>query len=458
MLEDTIAAIATPPGIGGIAVIRVSGPGAETILKRLFRPRKPLVEARDRHLYHGDILSPETGATLDEVLVALMRGPNSYTGEDVLEIHSHGGLILPQKILSAIILAGARPAEAGEFTRRAFLNGRMDLAQAEAIGDMITANTDRGLEVALSHLKGNLSREIHGLAGNIAEILAEVEATIDFADDMEEVPSADKIPGRLQAVAENLQQLAATFEEGRQIRNGLRLVIAGRANVGKSSLLNRLLGEKRAIVSPVPGTTRDFIEESIDLQGMALVITDTAGIRMTDNDIEQAGMDMVWEQIAMADAVLVLLDGSEPLTPQDGIILEKCRTKSIIPVINKCDLPQALREDDIDAAVDWQPIRISAKFDVGIEALKASIYEHFMTSRHGGKHQAAIITNLRHKIALDRAASFLLQAAGSAAGNCSPELTATDVRDALDSLEEISGKTTTGEILDLVFSKFCIGK
>ena len=458
MIEETIAAIATPSGIGGIAVIRISGPNAETILQRLFRPASPRETFHSHRLYHGEIVSPETGAVLDEVLVSLMRSPHSYTGEDVLEIHGHSGFILPQKLLAAVIQAGARPADAGEFTQRAFLNGRIDLAQAEAIADMIAAKTEKGLEIALSHLKGELSRKINASADHMREILSQLEAAIDFTDDMDDIRPSEDLPERLNAIAEDLRYLAATFEAGKRIRNGLRIVIAGRANVGKSSLLNRLLGEKRAIVAPTPGTTRDFIEESIDLHGMALIITDTAGIRITDNPVEQAGMDMVWERITLADAVLVLLDGSEPLTGTDRILLEKSREIPVIPVINKCDLPQEITESDIFTATKKQSLRISAKYDMGIEALKTSIYEHFTGLPQDRDDHAVTITNLRHKIALDRAAAFLSQAADNARTKHSPELTAADIRDALDSLEEICGKTTNDQILDMVFAKFCIGK
>jgi len=457
MREDTIAAIATPPGAGGVAIVRVSGPLAAPLFHTLFKPKKPLESPLNHHLYYGEILSPDTGAVIDEALVVLMRGPRSYTGEDVLEIHSHGGFILPQKILDAVIQAGARPAEAGEFTRRAFLNGRIDLSQAEAVADMVAAKTEKGLEIALSHLRGDLGCKVHALAGNITDILAQLEAAIDFADDMDETPPDEEIPRRLDAISRDLRQLASTFEEGKRIRNGLRVVIAGRANVGKSSLLNRLLGEKRAIVAPTPGTTRDFIEEAVDLYGIPLIITDTAGIRTTGNAVEQAGMDMVWERIALADAVLVLLDGSEPLTEQDRDLLEKCQGKTVIPVINKRDLPQALREDDLAAAAAGRPVRISAKYDMGMEDLKKALHDHFLNAPpdRGG---STIITNLRHRLALDRAAFFLSQAADTTAGNCSPELTAADIRDALDSLEEICGKTANDSVLDLIFSKFCIGK
>ncbi len=458
MHEDSIAAIATPPGVGGIAVIRISGRLAEPIFHSLFRPGKPLPHPQNHHLYHGEILSSRTGPVLDEVMVCLMRKPHSYTGEDVLEIHCHGGSLVPQKILAAVIKAGARPAEAGEFTRRAFLNGRMDLSQAEAIADLIAARTDKGMEVALSHLKGDLGHIINDRVSDLTDILARLEADIDFTDDLDEMPPGDNISGQLQSIAGELDRLALTYEEGRIARNGAGIVIAGRANVGKSSLLNRLLGEKRAIVTPTPGTTRDFIEESIELQGIVLRITDTAGIRATDNDIEQAGIDLVWERTAAADVVIVLLDGSEPLTHEDRDIIERCAGKPVIPVINKMDLPHTIREEEIMVVTQRPPVWISAKYDRGMEALKETLYQHFTLSGNDEATPPTLITNLRHKQALEKAAARLSQAAQNAFGGASPELTAADIRDALDSLEAICGKTLNDDVLDRIFSKFCIGK
>jgi tRNA modification GTPase len=458
MSEDTIAAVATPPGVGGIAVIRVSGPLAETVFRGLFQPKKPLVKIQSHHLYHGDIVSPRTGAVLDEALVCLMRAPHSYTGEDILEIQGHGGFLPPQEILEAVIRFGVRPAEPGEFTRRAFLNGRLDLAQAEAVADVIAAHTEKGRDAAIAQLKGDLSRRVDCLTGAITDILACLEAFIDFTEDVDEPFPRAEMAGRLQSVAQEIQDLAMTYREGRIYREGVRVVIAGRTNVGKSSLLNRLLGEKRAIVASTPGTTRDFIEESFTLHGISVWITDTAGIRQTSDAIEKEGIDLVWVRIAAADAVIVLLDGSQPLTEEDCAILQQCRTKPILPVVNKADLPEILRTEDVRRVAARDPVRISAKYDLGLDNLKEMLYRHFLIRDQGAPLPSALITNLRHKLALEKAATFLAQAGDSLTSGMSPEFTAMDIRDGLDALREIGGKTMDRDILDRIFSRFCVGK
>jgi len=286
-MGDTIAAIATPPGLGGIAVIRVSGPEAETIAGRIFRPKGAISRLRSHTLHAGTIVSPSTGEIVDEVLAVIMRKPRSYTGEDVLEIHCHGGYVVPRAVLEAVLQAGARPAEAGEFTRRAFLNDRMDLSQAEAVGELITAATSEGARLALSHLGGAVGARIAAAEERLMDLLARLEASLDFGED-EGIPAREGIADRIQEEVRLLNDLADTYRTGRLYRQGAGVVIMGRTNVGKSSLLNRLLGETRAIVTPLPGTTRDFIEEAVDVVGLPVRLTDTAGIRPTDDMIEQA--------------------------------------------------------------------------------------------------------------------------------------------------------------------------
>jgi len=457
MHEETIAAIATPPGVGGIAVIRISGPLAEEMLHRLFRPKRLVRSFHNHHLYHGDIVHPDTGSILDEGMVCLMRKPQSYTGEDVLEVHCHGGVLLPQTILSAIFAAGGRPAGAGEFTRRAFLNGRIDLTQAEAISDMIAARTERALEAALSQLKGELRGTVDAWIDSTTHILAELEAAIEFSEDLEEM-SVEDISGRLRLLADDFRRLASTHGRGRMLRHGASVVIAGRPNVGKSSLLNRLLGERRAIVTAVPGTTRDFIEESVNILGIPVRIMDTAGIRTAEGDIEQAGIDLVWERLAEADAVVMLLDGSEPLTPEDRGILGKIGEKRVIPAINKADMTHVLQEDDLKEVLHEKPVWISAKYDTGLEDLKAAVHDQLAGSRNGETGPAMVVTALRHRLAMEGAAGFLSQAADGAAQGISPELIALDIREALDRLQEIGGNIANDDILDRIFSTFCIGK
>jgi len=343
---DTIAAIATPPGIGGIGIIRISGPKSEDIARLLFRSSQPAVDLKSHHLCHGHVISATSDQILDEVLITLMKKPHSYTGEDVLEIHCHGSPLILQAILTEVSHAGARLAEPGEFTKRAFLNNRIDLCQAEAVADIITARTQRGLEIALSQRKGDLSKKIEDLRQSLIDILAVLETAIDFteAEVSGKHPGAGDILNRIQSILEDLQNLSSTYDEGKLVRKGVSAVITGKPNVGKSSLLNRLLGENRAIVTAIPGTTRDFIEEFISIRGIPVKLTDTAGIRDPANIIEKEGVDRVWERLSLADVVITLFDGSSPLTAEDYEIIDKNISRPIIPVINKSDLEHILND------------------------------------------------------------------------------------------------------------------
>ena len=458
--RDTIAAISTPPGIGGIGLIRISGTEAEGIARRLFRTAQPIDAFLSHHLYHGEIVAPETGAVLDDVLIAFLKGPHTYTGEDTLEISCHGGPLLLRTVLAEIVLAGARPAERGEFTKRAFLNGRLDLSQAEAVLDLITAKTPEGLSAAVDRLKGKLSGRIETIRNAIIDLLAGIEAAIDFAEDDGVVEASGADLPEFQPVIDNLHSLAATYRRGRIIREGVGVVIAGRPNVGKSSLLNRILGEKRAIVTPIPGTTRDFIEETVDIGGIPVRLTDTAGIRPPENTIEKEGIDLVWERLVTADAVLVLLDGSMALTPEDQGLLAQIREKPMIPVINKTDLPQRLDEALLRGLLpEGTPpaVRISAKYGDGIDGLTEAIHEMILATP-AEETPEAMIADLRHKIALERTAECLIRARDGLRGGLSFELAALEVREALDSLGEITGRTTPEEVLDRIFANFCVGK
>lgn len=457
--DDTIAAIATPLGSGGIAVIRISGPAAATIGGKLFRPaHKRAVAFASHRLYHGHIISPADGTVIDEVLAVLMRAPNSYTGQDVLEISGHGGYLLPGKILAAVIQAGARPAEPGEFTRRAFLNNRLDLSQAEAVADMINAHTDRALELAQSQYRQGLAGQITALRDRIADILAAVDADIEFSEDNPDIHSETALPNRMLAIGGEINSLIATYGAGRIYRNGVRLVIAGRANVGKSSLLNRLLGEKRAIVAAAPGTTRDFIEESVNIHGIPVRFTDTAGIRATADAVEQEGIAMVWQRIAAADAVLLILDGSEALTGDDRELVARLAGRPLIPAVNKSDLPAIVTEEDLSRLLSGrQAVRISAKFGNGMEELLRTVKEHFLAVPETPP-AGAVITTLRHKLALEKASFFISQATARATRAGAPELITADLREALDALDEITGRNADDMILDRIFANFCVGK
>jgi tRNA modification GTPase len=459
-LEDTIAAIATPLGTGGIGVIRVSGPQAEAVARLLFKPQKQLNNFESRRLYHGDIIAPDSGKLLDEVLLTLMKKPHSYTGEDTLEIHCHGGYFILQSVFSAVIAAGCRPAAPGEFTKRAFLNNRLDLAQAEAVHEVVMAKSRRGSELALSHLKGRLSGTIDDLRGQLIASLAGLEAAIDF--------SADEISGdntgldcaadTFTRIINKLQTLLATYEQGKILRDGVNVVIAGKPNVGKSSLLNTILGEKRAIVTPLPGTTRDFIEESITINGLGIKLTDTAGLRDAANSIEEEGIALVREKLATADLVLLIIDGSAGLTEEDRQIMTGLIDRRLLLVVNKNDLPQILDINQVTAILPEKDIfRISAKYGSGLDQLKEAI--HLAVLGVSANEPAEVmIANIRQKAALERTVAFLSQAREGALNNLAPELLVIDLRDALTSLSEIVDRTTNEEILQEIFSNFCVGK
>jgi len=456
---DTIAAIATPPGTGGIGIIRASGPDAERIGRTLFRPRNAPEAFRSHRLYHGDILCPSTGRILDEVLVAFLRAPHSFSGEDTLEIHCHGGSLILEEVLQAVLRAGARPAGPGEFTRRAFLNGRIDLTQAEAVQEMISARTARGLDLAIGHLGGGLTRAIGELRASVLDILTLLEAEIDFQEEDEiEAAPREGLLDQLRGITARIEELTASYGEGRIVRDGARVVITGKANVGKSSLFNRLLGEKRAIVTPHAGTTRDFIEESVSIRGIPVRFVDTAGIRESQDPIEKEGIDLVWQQAAAADAVVIVLDGSSPLTAEDRSIVEANRGRNLVVAINKCDLTRVLDGSSLPEELSCREILpISAKTGEGLDALRHAVHDAINRST-GECRSDTVLTNLRHRVALERAHTSLRTAEQGLSGCLSPEFVAFDLREALGTLGEVTGQTVTEEVLDRIFSTFCIGK
>ncbi|NTU51389.1 MAG: tRNA uridine-5-carboxymethylaminomethyl(34) synthesis GTPase MnmE [Candidatus Aminicenantes bacterium] len=457
---DTIAAVATPPGTGGIGIIRVSGGKSEDIAALLFKSSRPGFALKSHRLHHGQIVSARSGKVLDEVLVTLMKKPQSYTGEDVLEIHCHGNPLILQAVLAEAVHAGARLAEPGEFTKRAFLNGRIDLCRAEAVADIVGARTGRGLEIARAQNRGELSGKIEGFRQSLIGILAELETAIDFTE--EEVSGGAPVDARsrIDAILQDLDGLSSTYDRGKLVRKGVSAVITGKPNAGKSSLLNRLLGENRAIVTHIPGTTRDFIEEVIGIRGVPVRLTDTAGIRDPANIIEREGIDRVWERLSSADAVIMVFDGSAPLTAEDEAVIEKNRGRAAVPVINKSDLEQVIDAERLRSRLAGaKPLRISAKTGDGIPALLDAVYDLVTGQpRETDLDTDLIITRVRHKTALEKTAAHLLQARESLAGGLSAEFVAFDIREALDSLGEITGMTSREDILDRIFSTFCVGK
>jgi tRNA modification GTPase len=466
--EETIAAIATPPGPGGIGIIRISGPLALSIAQKIFRPRyKPSTPAFDsHHMYYGFIHDPVSSTVIDEVLVVFMRAPHTYTREDVVEIQSHGSYLVLQEILGIIIAHGARLAQPGEFTKRAFLNGRLDLTQAEAVLELIEARTDEARSVALGQLQGRLYEEVSTIQKNLLALRAILEVAIDFPEDEADIIDSAIMSGKLtDEVEAGLEKLITRADEGKIFREGISAVILGRPNVGKSSLLNTLLEEERALVTPVPGTTRDTIEEIVNIKGMPVRIVDTAGIRHTNETVEEMGIQRARAKLAEADLVLFMLDASEPLTDEDQAlyrsIKQNRKTQKVLLVVNKIDLSRETNLEHYKTGLGNEDIvPISAKRHIGITELKDSVFALITgrTKGPGWDPGAAAVPNIRHKSALQKALAACRRAQQGLEVNISPDLLAIDIQSALEHLGDIVGETTTEDVLDMIFEKFCIGK
>ncbi|QOX80595.1 tRNA uridine-5-carboxymethylaminomethyl(34) synthesis GTPase MnmE [Trichlorobacter lovleyi] len=458
-IRDTIAAIATPLGSGGVGIVRVSGPDAEQIGRKVFKGSgtKNGGGFESHRLFYGRLINPLDGALIDEAMAVLMRAPRSYTREDVLELHCHGGYYVVRAVLEACIAAGARLAEAGEFTRRAFLNGRIDLAQAESVMDLIASRTGRSLSLAQSQREGHLSRALTALKTPLVDALALVEAHIDFPEDEVDPAVFAVIETRVASVSAGIDRLLASFATGKVLRDGVSVLLLGLPNAGKSSLLNALSGTDRAIVSALPGTTRDLIEETVSLRGLPVKVIDAAGIRAHHADcVEQEGVRRALDKVSEADLLLLLVDGTAPLSDE---LLELTRSLAALPyllVVTKSDLPQLL--DLSDLAAPLGVCSVSAKSRAGIDLLAAQIYDHFVQSSAFSSDAAAVISNVRHRDVLVRVQQSLQAFADNLLLGLPPELLALDLRAALGALGEITGETTTDDLLDLIFSSFCIGK
>lgn len=451
LAADTIAAPATPPGEGAIGIVRISGPEALAYAGRVFRRPggRPLRDPRPRYLYHGHVVDPRTGATVDEGLLAYFRGPRSYTGEDLIEISGHGGRLAVQAVLAAVLAAGARAARPGELTLRAFLHGRIDLAQAEAVADVIRARSDRALRLAVEGLGGSLSDRVRSVRRDLLQALAQVTAEVDFPED--DVPSVPLTP-LLVPVLATLDGLLATARTGQIYREGVRLAIVGTPNAGKSSLLNRLLGRDRAIVTEVPGTTRDTLEESLQIDGLLFVITDTAGIRPTSDPIEQLGVERSRSALATADVAIQVVDRGRPVAPGDVEIAHLVGDRPAILVANKVDLPPVAAL----GAFDRPALPVSAVTGEGFDDLR-----HRLVDLAGGSaaaDDALIITNPRHADALRRARDHVAAAIETERAGLPPDFVGVDLRLGLETLGEITGESVGEDLLDVIFSSFCIGK
>lgn len=453
-IADTICAVSTPPGEGGIGIIRISGPKAHDVLKKIFHPYRKRQTYLPRTLYLGTITKGKGRSKVDEVFIAFFRAPHSYTREHMAEIYSHGGFATQQTILSLLVAQGARLAEPGEFTKRAFLNGRIDLAQAESVLAIIQAETDQELQCALEHLEGRLSGKVNEIKDRVRTVLAETEALIDFPDEEIDVDQEHCVKS-LGEVRGTLQRLVTSFHTGRAVRHGLEALIIGRANVGKSSLLNALLLKERAIVTPLPGTTRDLIEDTIHIQGIKVKLVDTAGLRTPKDAAEKEGIDRVKKRIPQADLIIWVLDGSEGITPEDHEIYQTIEGRNLIVAVNKTDLPQKIDCTSLsERGIECLPI--SALKDTGLEELKAAVYAKLMGRR--GNHSGLMVTNLRHAQSLQSAHDAVSRAITVHEQGQPLEFAAFELREALFHLGEITGETCPEEILHDIFSRFCIGK
>ena len=455
--EDTIAAIATPMGEGGVAIVRLSGPDAEKAVRAIFvRSNQKDFKLRSHMLYQGSIRDPHTDLILDQVLVTIMRRPHSYTGEDVAEIHCHGGAFLVQRILGLVIAGGVRHAERGEFTKRAFLNGRMDLSQAEAVLDLIRARTDKGIQLAVQNAEGALSKWVGDLRQELIDILVQVEAAIDFPEEDIELLDCSTLITKITALSEKIGSILSTYRWGRLLKEGARVCICGRPNVGKSSLLNALVGDSRVIVSPIPGTTRDVIEESLHLDGLPVVLWDTAGIHETEDEVEKTGVGLSLKHIEKADAAVVVLDGSESLTQEDvSLLLNIDHAKSLI-AINKSDLQQRIDLVQVSQILTNSCfVTVCAKDGTGVDGLKSKLRQ-FLLGR--SIESPVILDNLRHKNSLLRGQEVLATAIAALQRGDPPEIVAVSLQEARESFEEVVGIVTSDDLLERIFSSFCIGK
>lgn len=453
--KDTIAAISTPLGEGGIGIIRISGTAAEDIAHTLFS--RNLGGGLESHrLYYGNIIDPDSCDVVDEVMLVLMRAPRSYTCEDVVEIQSHGGYVIVQKILHLVLRVGARLAEPGEFTKRAFLNGRIDLLQAEAVIELIRGKTEAAVALAQHQREGILSKRIAAAKDGIISSLAFIEAYLDFPEEDIELPAIRDIEESVRASRALLEELLQGFNQGRVLREGVSVLIVGKPNVGKSSLLNTLLKEKRAIVTSIPGTTRDIIEEVVNINGLPVTLLDTAGIRDSGDEIEQEGMKLTMEKIPLADLILFVVDLSREFDNEDKLIYGSILSKPYLVVANKTDLAEVLRlPEQLDGS---SLIRISARDGDGIESLREAIYSRFIQGEALDGRDFTALSQARHADALTKAKTSLSSFLHNFAAEMPLEIVALDLRDALRALGEVTGETTPDDILDQIFTRFCIGK
>ena len=458
--NDTIAAISTPVGEGGISIIRISGEDAVVVAKRLYRGSKDLAQVASHTINYGHIVDPDTGAEVDEVMVSVMRAPHTYTCEDVVEINCHGGLLATNRILQLVLSYGARMAEPGEFTKRAFLNGRIDLSQSEAVMDLIRAKTDKSMKVALNQLDGDLSRLIRHLRQDILDVLAQVEVNIDYPEyDAVEEMTTKMLKEKALDIQQRIQALLKTAKQGKVLREGLATAIIGRPNVGKSSLLNTLLHEDKAIVTDVAGTTRDVIEEYVNVDGVPLKLIDTAGIRDTDDTVEKIGVERSKRALDAADLILLLIDSSAPLTAEDRELLTATHGKQRIVILNKTDLPRQVDLDELKKLTDGDALmETSIVKHEGMDQLGQQISKMFFNEGIESSQNNVMVTNARHIGLLHQANAALSDVLKGINAGMPVDLVQIDMTRCWDLLGEITGDSYQDELLDQLFSQFCLGK
>lgn len=455
-MEDTIAAIATAYGEGGIGIVRISGPDTLSILKKVFVPSHEF--HADRRMNYGHIVDSRTGQTIDEVLCVYMKAPSTYTREDVAEINCHGSMVSLRKTLELILKKGARLAEPGEFTKRAFLNGRLDLSQAEAVIDLIKAKTDKTFDVALEQLHGTLSKEIKKIRLKMMDLLVNVTVNLDYPDEDIEELTYEQMEKEVLQISDMIENLLSTADTGKIIREGLNVAIIGKPNVGKSSLMNELLKETRAIVTEIPGTTRDTIEEIISIKHIPIKLTDTAGIRETQDKIEKIGIEKSKRSFNEADLILFVMDSSRELSEEDREIIEYIGSRRAIVLINKIDLGSSWTKDQIQEKLPNAVfIETSMKERIGVEKIEQEII-NMVYSGHVKQNDSLMVTNVRHKNMLEKAKLSIEDAKDMIAAREALDFIEVDLKSAYDDLGEIIGETVSDDIINEVFSRFCLGK
>ena len=455
MLFDTIAAISTPKGEGGIAIIRISGDKSFEILDKIFVKKNPNANLGFYKLNYGFIKDGEK--TVDEVMAVRLKAPKSYTCEDIVEINCHGGTLVSEKVLELVLRNGARHAESGEFTKRAFMNGRIDLSQAEAVMDIIQGKTEKSVSLSLDQLRGDLRDKVNQFKKALLDITAHVNVVLDYPEEGIDDPLPAELRNNLEKVYEEANRLIDSYDTGKKIKEGIKTVIVGKPNVGKSTLLNALLHEERAIVTHVAGTTRDVIEEIINIKGVPLVLVDTAGIRKTDDIVENIGVEKSKQFIGKADLVLLVLDASKGLENEDIEVINQIKEnkKKVIVLLNKIDLNKKINLEGHNLE---NIVEISAKDNIGIEDMQEKIYSYIVEEDVENSSEKLIITNIRHKTALEKTKDAIKNIFETIDTGLPMDLISVDLKEALDSLSEITGEISSEDILDHVFGNFCVGK